>query len=96
MEAKLQQLKNAWDQFVMGLANNDILKFGVDLLTGFLNTVNKLTSALSGGNGLAKSVINLTTVIGALAGGRALSKSIFDGGKMATTLTMGGGKGFSI
>ena len=96
MEAKLQRLKNAWDQFVMGLANNDILKFGVDLLTGFLETVNKLTSALSGGNGLAKSVINLTTVIGALAGGRALSKSIFDGGKMATTLTMGGGKGFSI
>ena len=96
MEAKLQNLKNAWDQFVMGLANNDILKFGVDLLTGFLETVNKLTSALSGGNGLAKSVINLTTVVGALVGGHALSRSIFEGGKMATTLTMGGGKGFSI
>lgn len=77
MEAKLQKLKNAWDEFTMGLANNEILKFGVDLLTGFLETVNKLTDALSGGNGLVKSVISLVTVIGALKGGNALLSGLF-------------------
>ena len=77
MEAKLQKLKNAWDEFTMGLANNEILKFGVDLLTGFLETVNKLTDALSGGNGLVKSVISLVTVIGALKGGSALLSGLF-------------------
>ena len=74
MEAKLQKLKNAWDQFAMGLANNEILKGAVDVLTGILETVNKLTESLSGGNGLAKSIISLMTVIGALKGG----KSLFD------------------
>ena len=72
MEAKLQKLKNAWDEFAMGLANNEILKFGVDLLTGVLEVVNKLTNALSGGGGLVKSVISLMTVIGALKGGGML------------------------
>lgn len=72
MEAKLQKLKNAWDQFAMGLANNEILKGAVDVLTGLLNVVNKLTEGLSGGNGLAKSIISLMTVIGALKGGGAL------------------------
>lgn len=80
MEAKLQKLKNAWDEFTMGLANNEILKFGVDLLTGFLETVNKLTDALSGGNGLVKSVISLVTVIGALKGGNALLSGLFGKG----------------
>lgn len=74
MEAKLQKLKNAWDQFAMGLANNEILKGAVDVLTGVLETVNKLTESLSGGNGLTKSIISLMTVIGALKGG----KSLFD------------------
>jgi hypothetical protein len=64
----------------MGLANNEILKFGVDLLTGFLETVNKLTDALSGGNGLVKSVISLITVIGALKGGNALLSGLFGKG----------------
>lgn len=72
MEAKLQKLKNAWDEFAMGLANNEILKLGVDLLTGLLEVVNKLTNALSGGGGLVKSIISLMTVIGALKGGGML------------------------
>jgi len=58
----------------MGLANNEILKGAVDGLTGLLETINKLTETLSGGNGLTKSVISLMTVIGALKGG----KSLFD------------------
>jgi TP901 family phage tail tape measure protein len=72
MEAKLQKLKNAWNEFTMGLANNEILKGGIDLLTGLLETINKLTDALSGGSGLGKSIVNFMTVIGALKGGKAL------------------------
>lgn len=77
MEAKLQKLSNAWNQFLMGLANNDILKGGVDLLTKLLETINNLTNALSGGNGLGKSFLSLMTVIGALMGGKALLGGVF-------------------
>ena len=77
MEAKLQALSNAWNEFVMGLANNDVLKAGVDALTGLLNTINNITSSLSGGSGAGKSIANFMTVIGALAGGRALAKGAF-------------------
>jgi hypothetical protein len=77
MEAKLQNLNNAWNEFVMGLANNDVLKAGVDALTGLLNTINNITSSLSGGSGAGKSIANFMTVIGALAGGRALAKGAF-------------------
>jgi hypothetical protein len=53
----------------MGLTNNEILKGAVDFLTFLLNSVNNLTEAISGGNGLAKSIVNLLTVIGVLKGG---------------------------
>ena len=55
----------------MGLANNEVLKAGVDFLTWILETVNKLTDAISGGNGLAKSATSLMGVIGALKLGKA-------------------------
>ena len=72
MQAKLQQLKNAWDTFTMNLANNDLLKGAVDALTGILNLANSLTQALSGGNGLSKSILTFITVLGALKGGSKL------------------------
>jgi hypothetical protein len=66
-------MRNAWDEFTMGLANNEVLKAGVDALTGLLTIINKMTTGLSGGNGLVKSVISLGTAFGALkAGGTAL------------------------
>ena len=94
MEAKLQKLKNAWDEFAMGLANNEILKAGVDILTFLLETVNKLTTALSGENGLAKSIINLATVIGALKGGAAIIGKIFGEGRVDITTGKGNQFGF--
>lgn len=72
MQAKLTELKNAWDQFVMGLANNEILKFGVDTLTKILSTINDIISAISGKSGLVKSVLSLGSAFLALRGGAKL------------------------
>jgi hypothetical protein len=33
MQSKLAQLKNAWDEFAMGLANSTVLKNAVDIIT---------------------------------------------------------------
>lgn len=79
MESKLAQLKNAWDQFTMGLANNEILKFGVELLTSILTTVNKLIEALSGGNGLTKSFLSLVAALISLRTGKGILHKIFGG-----------------
>ena len=72
MEAKLQKLSNAWDTFVMNLANSDALKLGVDLLTGLINAVNGLTQALSGGTGLGKSLVTFMELFAIFKGGKAL------------------------
>ena len=48
MEAKMEQLKNAWHEFTMGIINSDLVKAGVDLATKFLNIINSLTSGLDG------------------------------------------------
>ena len=81
MEAKLQKLSNAWDVFVMGLANSDVVKFGVDALTKLLEIVNKLIDGFSGESGLAKAVISFMTGLGALKIGKGtingISKFLF-------------------
>lgn len=69
MQSKLARLKNAWDEFAMGLANNAVLKRGVDALTTLLQIINKLTSAF--GNGVG-SVLKWTAAIIALSGVRKL------------------------
>ena len=56
LDAKLEQLKAAWQEFVMGLANNDAIKAVVDLLTGLLNTLNSLVNGLSGSSGISKAI----------------------------------------
>ena len=87
LEAKLQKLSNAWDEFLMGLSNNEIIKGAVDFLTFVIEGVNKLTEALSGGNGLTKSIISLMTVIGALKLGRNVLGGIM--GKVGGSLGLG-------
>ena len=44
----MEQLKNAWHEFTMGIINSDLVKAGVDLATKFLNIINSLTSGLDG------------------------------------------------
>lgn len=77
LEAKLTKLKNAWDEFAMGLTNNVIIKGAIDTLTVLLTTVNKLIDGLSGGQGLIKSVMTLGAVWGGLKlGGNLVDKAL--------------------
>ena len=79
LASKLNQLKNAWDSFAMGLSNNEFIKSGVDLLTNLLTTINSLIDKISGGNGLIKSVLSFGAVLGGLKLGKSIISSI--GGK---------------
>ena len=77
LEAKLTKLKNAWDEFAMGLTNNVIIKSAVDTLTFLLTAVNKLIDGLSGGHGLIKSVMTLGAVWGGIKlGGNLVDKAL--------------------
>ena len=76
LETKLSKLKNAWDEFVMGLSNNEVIKTAVDVLTGLLQTINKIIDGLSGGNGLIKSIISITAAIGGLKLGKSVISSL--------------------
>ena len=67
LDAKLQKLKNAWDTFTMGLANNELIKAGVDLLTKLLETANDLTDDLGGTIG---SIAKLGITLAALKAGK--------------------------
>lgn len=86
MEAKLNKLKNAWDQFTMGLMNNQILKFGVSALTEGFTIINKFIDILGKippkpFEGVTKSLLTLVSTVGLLKlGGRgasAISGGIF-------------------
>ena len=77
LAAKLTKLKNAWDEFAMGLTNNVIIKGAIDTLTVLLTAVNKLIDGLSGGQGLIKSVMTLGAVWGGLKlGGNLVDKAL--------------------
>lgn len=73
LETKLNRLKNAWNEFVMGIANNQLIKGAVDLLTGFINAVNKLTSSLPG-------ALNGVTKLALAFGAFKIGKNVFNQG----------------
>jgi hypothetical protein len=79
LDAKLERLNNAWQEFTMNLANNELIKFGVDFLADFLETINSITEALSGGNGMVKSILTLGEVVVGLKTGKNIFNSIFKG-----------------
>ena len=86
LEAKLQKLKNAWDQFTMGIANSDLIKGGVDMLTKILNIVNTLIDKLSGGSGLIKGVLSLGAAFMGLSAGESALNGILKFVSNHTTL----------
>jgi len=54
----------------MGIANNEVIKVGVDILTGLLDTINKVTGALGDGPGLIAKIALVTVAL--IAGDKAL------------------------
>ena len=72
LEVKLTRLKNAWDEFSMGILQNDLVKFGVDALTTFLRIINKATSALDGLGGTVTKVLTTIALF-------KLGQKVFDG-----------------
>lgn len=66
LESKIARLRNAWNEFLMGISNNSIIKLAVDLLTGLLNAINKLTTVpeFLPFNELTTSVLKLAAAIG--------------------------------
>ena len=84
MDSKLNKLKNAWDQFTMGLMNNQILKFGVDALTDIFTIVNKIIDVLGSipakpFEGITKSALTLVTTLGMLQLGKRGSRGLVMG-----------------
>ena len=72
LASKLAKLKNAWDEFAMGLANNEVIKVAVDTLTVLLQTINKILDTVSGGSGVLKSTLSILAAIGGLKLGKSL------------------------
>ena len=76
LDAKLARLQNAWQEFTMGLANNQAIKTGIDILTMLLETVNSVTETLSFGNEGIKGLMNLGLVFGSLDLGGNIFESV--------------------
>lgn len=74
LQSKLARLKNAWDEFTMGLANSTLIKTGVELLTGILTVVNKLTTGFGLLNGNVGSFVSALLKVGTVMGVRSLAK----------------------
>ena len=91
LEAKLNQLKAAWDTFTMGIANSDFIKGVIDVGTQILETINKIINAISGGSGAVKSVLSLAAAFGAFKIGGAIFKGGL--GKISQMISIGANKG---
>ena len=63
LESKLNKLNNAFNTFLMGIADDKIIKGFIDALTKLINGFNKLTE---GATGLGGSVLRLGTVFAGL------------------------------
>ena len=88
LESKLARLKNAWNEFLMGLTNSTVVKLAVDGLTTLLNLVNNLTGAFGDGVG---SILKWTVALASL---RGLGRLVAAGGgleKLIGLLTAGKG-----
>jgi hypothetical protein len=67
----MEKLKNAWHEFSMGILESDLVKAGVDILTKFLEIINKATSAFDGVGGSITKILTVLTVF-------KMGKTVFD------------------
>ena len=63
LENKLAQLKNAWDTFTQGLANNELIKVAIDALTKILTAINKITEGWDSWSGAALKIGLVTAAL---------------------------------
>lgn len=89
LESKLNQLKDAWDQFTMGIANNTLIKAGVDALTALINLLNKITEHLPGPT---KGIGNLLLLIGGFKAGEKIFR-VFSSTVLADLVSLTKGSG---
>lgn len=92
LESKINRLHNAWQEFTMNLSNNAIIKGAVDMLTGFLNIINKIiTVGDTMNNSVASFALTLGMVIKTFTSlGKAYDKygdKVFNGIKSITGST---------
>ena len=80
LQNKLARLKNAWDEFLMGITNNVVIKEIVKVLTDILNFINKLTEAFGEtASGILKLGVAGMTLL-------SLKKAFQDGGLISKLL----------
>lgn len=97
LDAKITKLKTEWQQFIMGIANNEIVKWAVDTGTTILSTINEIIDKLSGGDGLAKAILSVVGAFAVFKGAGAIVKGVFGnigvalGTKTAGSIGIGAG-----
>lgn len=95
LTAKLNTLKNAYHEFLMGILDSNVIKGGVDALTGLFNILNNLADLTGPLGGLVKVLM----AVGMFMGGRSLVMngiSAISGGltnAIAAGTAAGGGAG---
>jgi TP901 family phage tail tape measure protein len=81
LESKLNQLKNAWSEFTMGIMDSAFLKFGVDVLTTLLNIINNITAGIGKAGGMWEKFTGGLSKIGVIVTvvklGEALVNKLF-------------------
>lgn len=75
LESKLARLQNSWDEFSMGLANNDVIKGAVEALIQLLEVVNNLTGMFGDSAGGGMKTVGFIAGLTAL---RPVVSALFD------------------
>ncbi len=86
LQTKLARLKNAWNEFILGLANSDVIKTAVDMLTKLITVINDLIKKVSGKNAGVKTITSFFTAFA----GFKIGQKMFGGtqvGKFFSGLT---------
>ena len=92
LDAKVAKLKDTWDEFILGIANSDVIKGAIDFLSGLLDVVNKMTNAPGILGGVLKSLMAFGVFKGgkALIGKGGLGERLFDASQIAKSATREG------
>lgn len=66
LQAKINKLTDAWEEFLMGIADSDLIKGAIDLLTKLLEVINKLTK---GTGSIDSAIMKIALVATAMQAG---------------------------